>query len=199
MKKLIYAGIAALLLSGCGTGIFDSKNDAIEELVQRDLITSYFPMNVWDTWVYKGKRMGKDAMYTVIVTGIKKADGKSYFEFERRHDDLLTSRLFRADKDNIFELVDGIERVYLKMDGKGDTRSLDDYILVKDDAVVETGAGTFKNCLVFQYGKDVMDAGGSLVLAPGIGIVKFESIYIGGIFESMELDSAVIKGVKVPR
>jgi hypothetical protein len=161
----------------------------------------YFPLQVGNWWRY-------DSIPEQVITNTEMIGDTTYFVFSEYD---FGSRKFREDSESqIIEYKDGEERVWYKfsaLEGESWTiSSFDDGDFIEDCAVtlmnrnetVSVPAGTFENCVKFNFACPVIDGGlDSEWFAPGVGCVKRSMDTIAGPI-AYELQTAYVNGIHYP-
>lgn len=165
---------------------------------------AYFPMQVSHQWFYRATYpFQPERVDTILVeiTGTEEIEGHEYFRFSN-------GKLLRRDtKDQIICYEEGEERILYKLDveqwewwiysigpeGEPGSGIRDTTVVSFAGRVLSVAvpAGSLENCLLFVSGvRSGLRVDGPVtqtLLAPGIGMVKFERAYMGDVDTSWEL------------
>lgn len=200
IMRYVIISFALLLLLSCGAAsqVRDSVN--------------YFPLHVGDYWWYSGvtycppDSSGDKVFpfYEIKVLKTVLINGKQYFIVDHyflgsdtiRTDEDGNTYLYNWAEERLFynrSIAPGDSWYFIFRSGNGYKNECIGYLLSNNDTIV-TQAGTFVGCLKYNLKIiNVIDAEYTDFLAPNVGLV-FRCVQ-----ESIELNNAVVDGLKYPR
>ncbi len=189
MNKLLAFCLMLLAFSSC------DKDDETQSLcgTRLEMLQDYFPLQIGNNWEFelRGKR---------VVTQIQGLNGKDYFEIV---DAYQTSRFYRVENDQVFvRSLEGEEELIFDLAAEVNTTwnyGVGKITLTDRHASVTIGDIQIDDCLMFIFhNEDLIDYGGSVCLAPGIGFIQ-ETCQecFGQGFSLLQLKSALINNEKI--
>ena len=163
-------------LEGIIIGSIPFINRCEKNPVKSTLQTDYFPLKVGNSWTYTNNM-------EQTIKNTERINDTTYFVFSMYD---YVSRKFEKDSNSqIIEYKNGQKRVWYKFSAlEGESwiiqESMDSDLmnncvvtLISKNERISVPAGTFENCLKFNFSCPVMDAGLiSEWFAPGIGCIK---------------------------